>query len=181
MSKLPPQSFRGPCLRAATADTIGFRTGPGRLRPARERDTALVGLRPREPRRIACSISSKVQRRSSAGSTRCSDRPPARRNRSGNRRAARMGRISAAPPRPALCDCETTPQSRRAAPARVTGSQPEKMGRLIERGELGFDDARARTPTGGGIAAGRRRLRPSRSAPSARRRARQPSTHADRC
>jgi len=51
----------------------------------------------------------------------------------------------------------------------------------LERGELGFDDARAGTPTGGGIAAGRRRLRPSRSAPSARRRARQPSTHADRC
>src|SRR5215472_15282925 len=41
-------------------------------------------------------------------------------------------RASAESPWPALCDRETIPQSRRAAPARVTGSQPGKIGRLSE-------------------------------------------------
>ena len=44
--------------------------------------------------------------------------------------------------------------SRTAAPARVTGSQPGKMGRLSQASRV--DDARVRTPTG--IATGRCRL-----------------------
>ena len=48
-------------------------------------------------------------------------------------------------PRSALCGARR-PRLRRAAPARVTGSQPGKMGRLSQASRV--DDARARTPGG---------------------------------
>jgi hypothetical protein len=66
---------------------------------------------------------------------------------------ARGQSISGATPAGA-CDRETTPQSCRAGPVRATGSQRGKMARLSQASRV--DDARACTPTGGGIAAGRR-------------------------
>ena len=119
--------------------------------------TALVGLRPREPRRIACSISSKVQRRAhhyAALQTRLygivTGRGPDR-NRS-EISEQRAWQISAAPPQPAYAiasDPSVAPSGAGAGYGITT-----RQDGPLERGEFGFDDARARTPTGRGYSCG---------------------------
>src|SRR5262249_22197810 len=106
------------------------------------------GLRRGEPGRIACSIYSKVKRRSSPCAALRARNVAARRNRSGNRQAARAGRISAAPTRPALCDRETTPSST-GTPYGIT---TRKDGRLSKTSRVA--DAESTRPAGASLRGG---------------------------